>query len=58
MRLSRSSGLDFLDEAAMDAFRRAAKDGTVLFPFGFYLEHPVPPSQRDGGVSDAGAVSR
>jgi TonB family protein len=49
LRVSRTSGLAFLDDAAIEAFRRAApfgppppgllgKDGTVVFPFGFYLE--------------------
>ena len=49
MKVERTSGLAFLDEAAMDAFRRAAPfeppppgllraEGTVQFPFGFYME--------------------
>jgi len=49
LRVSRTSGLAFLDDAAIEAFRRTApfgppppgllgKNGTVVFPFGFYLE--------------------
>jgi len=49
MKVSRPSGLAFLDDEAMAAVRRAAPfdppprallraDGTVLFPAGFYVE--------------------
>jgi TonB family protein len=49
IQVRRPSGVDFLDEAALSSFRRAqplprpppglvGPDGTVTFPFGFYLE--------------------
>ena len=55
--VQRSSGVDFLDEAAVVSFRRAqpfpnpppglmGKDGTVTFPFGFYLETGGRPLMR------------
>ncbi len=57
IKVQRSSGVDFLDEAAIVSFRRAqpfpnpppglmGKDGTVTFPFGFYLETGGRPLMR------------
>jgi TonB family protein len=57
IKVQRSSGVDFLDEAAIVSFRRAqpfpnpppglmGKDGTVTFPFGFYLETSGRPLMR------------
>jgi TonB family protein len=57
IKVQRSSGVDFLDEAAIVSFRRAqpfpnpppglmGKDGTVTFPFGFYLETGGKPLMR------------
>jgi len=69
MTLRRTSGLAFLDEAAMDAIRRAAPfeppppgllraDGTVQFPFGFYMESPgSPPRCRPRGEKTVEAMS-
>src|SRR5262249_41899702 len=71
MSVSRSSGLDFLDDAAMEAFHSAApfgppppgllgNEGTVTFPFGFYGEAPgTPPRCRpaEGTEGSPGGVS-
>jgi TonB family protein len=65
MTVRRSSGLAFLDEGAMDAMRRAAPlgapppgllgpNGTVQFPFGFYMEVPgSPPRCRPNAGTSA-----
>jgi TonB family protein len=62
LKVRRPSGVDFLDEAAIGAFRRAqplpappagllGEDGTVSFPFGFYLETGGrPPIRSDPGT--------
>ena len=57
IKVQRSSGVDFLDEAAVASFHKAqpfpnpppglmGKDGTVSFPFGFYLETGGRPLMR------------
>jgi TonB family protein len=57
IQVQRSSGVDFLDEAAIVSFRRAqpfpnpppglmGANGTVTFPFGFYLETGGRPLMR------------
>lgn len=57
IQVQRSSGVDFLDEAAIVSFRRAqpfpnpppglmGSNGTVTFPFGFYLETGGRPLMR------------
>jgi len=57
IQVQRSSGVDFLDEAAIVSFRRAqpfpnpppglmGPNGTVTFPFGFYLETGGRPLMR------------
>jgi TonB family protein len=57
IKVQRSCGVDFLDEAAVVSFRRAqpfpnpppglmGADGTVTFPFGFYLETGGRPLMR------------
>jgi TonB family protein len=57
IQVQRSSGVDFLDEAAVVSFRRAqpfpnpppglmGANGTVTFPFGFYLETGGRPLMR------------
>jgi TonB family protein len=64
MELVRSSGVGFLDEEAMDSFRRAAPfeappagvlrpDGTVRFPFGFYMEAPGTPPRCGDGIDES-----